>query len=166
MDASPDVEKHGATISCKECWPRSSHRYRFLTQGRPYVILINVKTLESKVCKECQVLKNPNEYYVGTQRGKEGQVWKYLDSLCKTCRKAYTHKRRKDTKLLIIEYLGGKCADCNLVDIPNVYDCHHLDASGKDFAPGERAGRSFESMREELDKCVLLCANCHRKRHA
>lgn len=126
-----------------------------------------IKSLpERKTCKSCGIEKPASEFYVGTQRGTKGQVWKYLDSYCKVCRNKYQTSRQKSTKLKIVEYLGGKCADCELVDIPDVYDCHHLDAGGKDFSPGKRSGSSFESMKYELDKCVLLCANCHRRRHA
>jgi hypothetical protein len=71
----------------------------------------------------------------------------------------------KEIKEKAIEYLGGKCTDCGLVDEPCVYDFHHLDPTQKEIAFGSRGGKSFESLKPELDKCVLLCANCHRKRH-
>ena len=44
---------------------------------------------------------------------------------------------------------------------------HHLDSSRKDFGiSGQGYTRSWRRIREELDKCVLLCANCHREVHA
>ena len=73
---------------------------------------------------------------------------------------------RRRTKIRGVELLGGKCIDCNLVDDPCVYDFHHLDPAQKDFAISTQ-GRchSWEKIEAELKKCVLLCSNCHRKRH-
>ena len=43
---------------------------------------------------------------------------------------------------------------------------HHLDPSKKDFGLSMRGlTRSWEKMRTELDKCILLCANCHAEVH-
>lgn len=66
-------------------------------------------------------------------------------------------------KLLAIEYMGGKCVDCEQAYHPSVYDFHHI--GGKDMNPSQALKGSFESAKAELDKCVLLCANCHRVRH-
>lgn len=95
-----------------------------------------------------------------------GKVWQCSDALCKDCRKRYSLERRRQLKQRCVEYLGGHCQDCGLVDVPEVYDFHHLDPAQKDFSFGEKGNRSFDSLRAELDKCLLLCANCHRKRHA
>jgi hypothetical protein len=44
---------------------------------------------------------------------------------------------------------------------------HHLNAARKDFGISSQGHtRSWSKIREELDKCVLLCANCHREVHA
>lgn len=119
-----------------------------------------------KICKNCKVEKLDSEFYKGKQTGKNGQTWNYLDSLCKNCRKTYANERRKLIKQQAINYLGGKCFDCGLIDIPEVYDFHHKDPSKKDFTLAKRNNRSFKAIQKELDKCILLCAICHRKRHA
>jgi formate-dependent nitrite reductase cytochrome c552 subunit len=44
---------------------------------------------------------------------------------------------------------------------------HHLEPSEKDFGIGSKGHtRSFEKIKLELDKCNLLCANCHREEHS
>lgn len=78
-----------------------------------------------------------------------------------------TRKKRHSHKSKAIEYLGGKCFDCGLVSIyPEVYDFHHTDPSIKEKDPGSLMHCSWARLEEELKKCVLLCANCHRIRHA
>jgi hypothetical protein len=74
-------------------------------------------------------------------------------------------KRNQAKKIKAIEYLGGVCFDCKLVYPPRVYDFHHLDPTQKDFTIARIIGRSWDKIIPELDKCVLLCANCHRLRH-
>jgi len=44
-----------------------------------------------------------------------------------------------------------------------IYDFHHSDPNKKETTIG--SSRAFESMKKELDKCALICANCHRKLH-
>lgn len=60
---------------------------------------------------------------------------------------------------------GNKCADCGISYPPPIYDFHHLDPTKKDFTVANIIWRNLDSLREELDKCVMLCANCHRLRH-
>jgi len=77
-------------------------------------------------------------------------------------------KQREDKrkrKLEAIEYLGGKCNDCKNTHHPAVYEFHHLNTNGKDKDPSKLLQLRWERITNELNKCVLLCANCHRLRH-
>jgi len=119
---------------------------------------------KEKTCKKCKQKKPSASFYSQQQRGKNGQIWKYLDSYCKTCRLEYGSKRRKLIKTQAVEYLGGKCQDCGTRDKNKaIYDFHHIKGD-KDFTIS-KTSKSLESIKKELDKCILLCANCHRKRH-
>lgn len=64
-----------------------------------------------------------------------------------------------------IERLGGRCNLCGEEYPSCVYDFHHLDPSTKEFTIGENMFVSEERFFNEVDKCVLLCANCHRITH-
>ncbi len=75
-------------------------------------------------------------------------------------------QRWKDRKVKAIDYLGGECKDCGYKGHPNVYDFHHRDAATKKYTWTKLRLRSWTDVIEELDKCDLLCANCHRLRHA
>ena len=74
-------------------------------------------------------------------------------------------KKSRENKIKAIEYKGGKCLDCQGVFHPCCYDFHHTDPTVKDTTIARIMGRDFENIKEELDKCVLLCAHCHRIRH-
>ena len=73
---------------------------------------------------------------------------------------------RLDRKKMLTEYKGGKCMHCGYTpsrDIEyNVLEFHHVDPSSKSFNVSTSLSRSIESLKLEADKCLLLCANCHR----
>lgn len=71
------------------------------------------------------------------------------------------HKRRKQE---LVDRLGGKCIDCGWSGPLPAFDFHHKDSTQKDF----NLSKTYKKMEEviaEIDKCVLLCSNCHRVRH-
>lgn len=73
-------------------------------------------------------------------------------------------KRRRAIKALAIEYKGGKCQICDYNKYQGALELHHLDPAKKGFGIGQRGhSRSWERVKTELDKCVLVCANCHRE---
>lgn len=74
-------------------------------------------------------------------------------------------ERKRAKKIKAIEYKGGKCVRCGGVFPPRVYDFHHLDPSNKITWSCVFLGWNWERIKTELDKCILLCANCHRLEH-
>jgi 5-methylcytosine-specific restriction endonuclease McrA len=75
-------------------------------------------------------------------------------------------RRRKKLKELAIEYKGGKCERCGYCKSHRALEFHHLNPAEKDFGIGDKGHtRSFEKIKVELDKCIMLCANCHREEH-
>lgn len=85
---------------------------------------------------------------------------------CDTCNTAI---RRLRIKKKCVDYKGGKCVSCNLIsENVAVYDFHHLDPTKKDFEiqSAAIASLSWETIVVELDKCSLLCSNCHRLEHS
>lgn len=81
--------------------------------------------------------------------------------------KIRTNTRNKaiEKKLTVIELLGGCCSVCRNKFPPYIYDLHHIDPKTKDYPPASLYSRSWEIVFEEIKKCVLVCANCHRKIH-
>ncbi len=75
-------------------------------------------------------------------------------------------KRRKKLKLMAIEYKGGKCILCGYNKCVRALNMHHKDPSQKEFGLSSRGlTRSWKKVIQELDKCVLLCSNCHCEVH-
>ena len=75
---------------------------------------------------------------------------------------------RHTSRVKCIEYKGGVCTVCGLkYDGTNgaIFDFHHVDQTQKEFVIS-RMSRKWESLKPELDKCDLVCANCHRVYHA
>ena len=76
-------------------------------------------------------------------------------------------KRRKHLRQMAREYLGGKCMICGYDRCPGALDFHHRDPKKKKFGLSDRGlTRSWEKTKKEIEKCVLICANCHREVHA
>jgi hypothetical protein len=77
------------------------------------------------------------------------------------CNSCTANKNRVDKKLRAIEYKGGKCLRCGYSRCSRSLAFHHRDRKEKQFEIGQFMNRSWETLRRELDKCDLLCHNCH-----
>ena len=76
-------------------------------------------------------------------------------------------KRRKTIRSKALQYKGGRCQRCGYDRCMDALEFHHLTSSKKDFGISSKGyTRSWNKIRAELDKCMLLCANCHREIHA
>lgn len=70
-------------------------------------------------------------------------------------------KRRRRVKTLAIERKGGRCQICGYNKYQGALDLHHVNGS-KEFGIAEKGyTRSWEKIKAEVDKCILVCANCH-----
>lgn len=69
-------------------------------------------------------------------------------------------------KLKAVNYLGGKCAICGYDSCVEALEFHHINPEEKEFAISGKFNISWEKLKHELDKCQLLCANCHRELHS
>ena len=86
---------------------------------------------------------------------------------CKKCNVEAVQKRREKLKMLAIKYKGGECEICGYKKCISALEFHHLDPNEKEFGVGEKGyTRSIEAVKNELDKCILVCSNCHREIHA
>jgi len=71
-------------------------------------------------------------------------------------------RKRKEEAVF---YLGGTCAECGGEFHPSIFEFHHKEPQNKHKDPSKCLSLSKSKLRVELDKCILLCANCHRLVH-
>lgn len=85
-------------------------------------------------------------------------------------RRAYlieaVRKRRKTIRMRAIDLKGGKCQVCGYDRCIEALEFHHLLKNEKDFGISDKGyTRSWDKVRDEIEKCILLCSNCHREVH-
>jgi hypothetical protein len=100
-----------------------------------------------------------------------GRLARIGTTQCQQCFEHRSKRLRRNRQMLkkkSVEYLGSKCVDCGLkTAFMSVYDFHHKDPTSKEanIAYLMDHVKAWKQIQPELDKCVLLCANCHRIRH-
>lgn len=87
-------------------------------------------------------------------------------SICSACENKRVIERNRQHKLQAVELLGGSCQLCGFNDFPEALDFHHIDPTKKDPKFHQSSNWGMVRMRKELERCALLCANCHRGVHA
>ena len=87
-------------------------------------------------------------------------------NLCMKCHSKSGVARRHMKRKAAIERAGGICLDCKKSYPPAVYDFHHMGNKKDCVGTMIRDNLKLETILEEVDKCILLCANCHRVRHS
>lgn len=101
---------------------------------------------------------------------KEFNYTRNTQKCCEECQKLYLDKEQRMrimSKKSFVDYKGGKCEKCGYNKCLGALHFHHKNPSEKLFgiSDKERANRSVEEVFRELDKCALLCANCHAEVH-
>ncbi len=128
--------------------------------------------MNTKTCNRCEK-DLPLSEYQKASRNRDG-----LQHTCKSCRAAADRQRYKTTnkkqkirervtriRSEISDYKHERgCACCDETE-PVALDFHHPN-DDKEFNIGQQIGLSEAKIWEEIAKCVVVCANCHRKIHA
>ena len=139
-------------------------------------IYLKIDIMERKICSKCELEKEVSEF-TKNKRKKDG-----YNSYCKECNKTYQQghyqrnkgyyfDKKKEQKETLREYVENikktaKCLRCPEDDMACL-DFHHTGDKTKDFNIGKAIsnGVSIETLQKEIDKCIILCSNCHRKLH-
>ena len=107
-----------------------------------------------KSCSRCRQNKHISEFVGGRSY------------LCNYCSSKYRKEYQREVKEMCVIYKGNRCEVCGYNKCNASLDFHHLDPSKKDFAISTiKAGELTEKLKMELDKCILICSNCHREYH-
>lgn len=119
---------------------------------------IHVTSYQSKTCLKCG-----KEFFPK----KQAKVRKY----CYECvpEESYANgaTMRKNIKKWSLDYKGSKCKCCGYNRCETALEFHHLDPTQKDFNISDRDIKlNWDEIKCELDKCILVCSNCHREIHS
>jgi hypothetical protein len=94
------------------------------------------------------------------------KIKEYSKKCSTRCGSCNTKIRRFRAKAAAIKYLGGKCKKCGWSGNQAAMQFHHKYSKEKDFTIGNVGNKSWESLKIEMKKCILLCANCHMIEHS
>lgn len=137
---------------CLECSP-----FKCPNTRRIHILLRNEKF---KTCPKCNLKLELNEknFYINKKIQR-------LYNWCKKCNHKDTIDRQRKNKRLAVEYMGGKCQICGYNKCFGALEFHHKNPEEKSFSISKIKSIKFESQKQELDKCILLCSNCHKETH-
>lgn len=116
--------------------------------------------MDTKICSKCGRELPLTEYH---KNGFDRQGRQKYRGYCKDCANNIERIRYKKKKQFI-DNQKEKCAKCG-ESRTYVLDYHHKDSNEKDFTIGKVKKGSLDLIQKEIDKCVVLCANCHREFH-
>ena len=84
------------------------------------------------------------------------------NKVCRLCNIESIRKTRYYIKMRAIDYKGGCCSKCGYSKSIIALDFHHRNPQEKSFNVSDSI-RSWAATKQEIDKCDLLCSNCHRE---
>lgn len=121
-------------------------------------------------CKNCNLTNTHKFRSLPESKEKLSEYGKkYLNKPGKKERKMQLHSIwLSENKKKAVEYKGGCCSICGYKKCLSALEFHHPDPSQKERFSNSRGlnrRKSFENQKPEIDKCVLVCSNCHREIH-
>ena len=133
--------------------------------------------METKLCKKCGIEKSCEDFLwknktKGIRHSECGECYKVTRKKSYDSNKEYyslkNKKKRKENSSWYFNYKKDKqCIICGESE-PICLDFHHTDGTNKDIDVSKMRNSTYslQKIKEEIEKCVILCSNCHRKVHS
>ena len=125
--------------------------------GENHILRVDGKPIQN--CSKCKVFLTEETGYWRSSK----KVWL---ANCKKCHNKYSVERWQNNKKRAVDYKGGECERCGYNKCIDALEFHHIDPTQKDKTFGNIKIRKWEDQKKELDKCMCVCANCHREIHS
>lgn len=120
--------------------------------------------------------KNKDKLNAKTKENYKKNYYKYRERALKQGREyykknkveIYTRKKKviKEHQDFVLNYKRDKsCSICYYKEYPEILEFHHKRRADKSFTIGKKYNKNLKLLKSEMDKCVLLCPNCHRWLH-
>lgn len=142
---------------CLDCSPWGFHNTRKISI--PVTSSKSSIEAKEKFCNKCKILKSSSEFYL--RRNGTG-----FSPYCKVCQINQTIERQRRLKQQALEYKGGQCFVCKYQRCVLALEFHHLDPGAKEFTISHCKSTTFNKIKSELNKCIILCSNCHKEYHS
>jgi hypothetical protein len=129
---------------------------------------IYIKRTKTHFCKNCGKSTDARHPYCTDtcKTAYKEQHLKMSTTRKKELNKTRVTQARRNIKLLSLEYKGNKCCICGYDKCIRALEFHHLDPSEKESGIGNGSYNKFDKVKLELDKCILVCSNCHAEIHS
>ncbi len=115
---------------------------------------------ETKWCNKCKQYVDFSKFSMRKNQNR-------LQAYCLPCMAIIKAMGRIRLKKLCVDYKGSKCIRCDYNKCLDALEFHHTNPNTKDFNISEKRTKFLtEEIKKELDKCILLCSNCHREEHS
>jgi len=115
-----------------------------------------------RTCPQCNQQKPGTDFYMNSWKGK-----KRPGSWCKVCAASRNTTRYRDYKSFYVNLKGGCCQACGFNKYNGALEFHHVDPATKEETITRLMRHpSSPEILLELEKCVLVCSNCHKMIHA
>lgn len=132
-------------------------RYCFICQPFPAQGFRSFKDNKTeKTCRTCGEKLDRSLFY---------KYYKHQNRNCKKCYRIIENQNQRQEKQKMVDYKGGKCERCGYNKCIAALEFHHKDPTQKDFDISSGPSFKMKKMKNELDKCNLLCSNCHKEFH-
>jgi hypothetical protein len=113
----------------------------------------------TRICSLCKIDQPISNFNFKNIKAQTYETW------CKSCKNQYYQNKWKVKKSEMVEYFGGSCNQCGYNKNVAALHIHHLDPKIKEYNWVDLYSKPSDILKAELEKCILLCANCHAETH-
>jgi hypothetical protein len=159
------VNKQAVSIGLTAIFGEQAHKskntsfnFYFLKQYREEILKIDDDS--TKACSSCKVELPVSAFY---SNGYQPNGKKKYKSKCKKCQTIRDNTRKED---IVLRVIGSySCNLCGYNKCKQALEFHHLDPKIKEYSITSLNTHKEDTIIKELEKCILVCANCHREIH-